>query len=183
MGIEKDIIEKGLNEKIIRLLSKKKNGGSLIAPNVILTAAHYVSGVDPLIITVRCGEWNTDIKDENSVDIEAKSIMIHPEFQNETNYNDFAIIVLKEEFDSSTHPHISPMCLPEQDNEDDISKDNCFATGWGKDRFGRKGEYKTVLKQVQLGMIDFVNCEEKLRETRLTRFFELDTSFTCAGGN
>jgi hypothetical protein len=65
----------------------------------------------------------------------------------------------------------------------DISKDNCFATGWGKDRFGRKGEYKTVLKQVRLGMIDFENCEEKLRETRLTRFFELDRSFTCAGGN
>ena len=65
----------------------------------------------------------------------------------------------------------------------DISKDNCFATGWGKDRFGRKGEYKTVLKQVRLGMLDFESCEEKLRETRLTRFFELDKSFTCAGGN
>ena len=65
----------------------------------------------------------------------------------------------------------------------DISKNNCFATGWGKDRFGRKGEYKTVLKQVQLGMLDFESCEEKLRETRLTRFFELDKSFTCAGGN
>ena len=65
----------------------------------------------------------------------------------------------------------------------DFSKDNCFATGWGKDRFGRKGEYKTILKQVKLGMIDFENCEEKLRETRLTRFFELDKSFTCAGGN
>ena len=64
-----------------------------------------------------------------------------------------------------------------------ISKENCFATGWGKDRFGRKGEYKTILKQVQLGMIGFENCEEKLRETRLTRFFELDHSFTCAGGN
>merc|ERR1712051_606119 len=159
------------------------SGGSLIAPNVILTAAHYVSGVDLSILTVRCGEWNTDIKDQKSVDIEAKSIMIHPEFQNETNYNDFAIIVLKEEFDANTHPHISPMCLPEQDNEDDISKDNCFATGWGKDRFGRKGEYKTVLKQVRLGMLDFESCEEKLRETRLTRFFELDHSFTCAGGN
>jgi len=174
-------------QKTISLGVLKKSiyisGGSLIAPNVILTAAHYVSGVDLSILTVRCGEWNTDIKDEKSVDIEAKSIMIHPEFQNETNYNDFAIIVLKEEFDSSTHPHISPMCLPGQDDEDDIFKDNCFATGWGKDRFGRKGEYKTILKQVKLGMIDFESCEEKLRETRLTRFFELDHSFTCAGGN
>ena len=80
--------------------------------------------MDPSIITVRCGEWNTDIKDEKSksVDIEAKSIMIHPEFQNDTNYNDFAIIVLKKEFDSNTHPHISPMCLPGQNGEDDISK-------------------------------------------------------------
>ena len=88
----------------------------------------YFSGVDPLIITVRCGEWNTDIKDEKSVDIEAKSIMIHPEFQNETNYNDFAIIFLKEEFDSTSHPHISPMCLPEQDNDDDISKVSWYGT-------------------------------------------------------
>ena len=78
--------------------------------------------MDLSTLTVRCGEWNTDIKDEKSVDIEAKSIMIHPEFQNETNYNDLAIIVLKEEFDSISHPHISPMCLPGQDDEDDISK-------------------------------------------------------------
>ena len=63
-----------------------------------------------------------------------------------------------------------------------IKKENCFATGWGKDRFGRKGEYKPVLKQVELDMVGHKSCEEKLKETRLTKFFELHDSFICAGG-
>lgn len=173
------VINLGILKKQIYL-----SGGSLIAPNVILTAAHYVTDVTPSDVSVRCGEWNTETVPENHKfqDRNAASIMIHPEFQNETNFNDFAVIVLKEDFDTSVS-HIGEICLPSQNDDQDISLEGCFATGWGKDRFGRKGEYKTVMKQVQLNMVESKEkCQEELRKTRLTKFFKLDKSFTCAGG-
>ena len=46
--------------------------------------------------------------------------MVHPEFEDQINYNDFAIIVLEDSFDIG-RPHIGPICLPEPDDED-ISK-------------------------------------------------------------
>ena len=80
--------------------------------------------MDQSTLTVRCGEWDTQREDLNylSKDIEVKSLMIHPEFDNETFFNDFAVIVLKGEFDSTRHPHISPMCLATEQDNNDISK-------------------------------------------------------------
>jgi len=175
------IIKLGALEKQIYL-----SGGSLIAPNVVLAAAHYITGWTKEDVSVRCGEWNTDKNkkpvNHNVQDRRAKFIMVHPEFENQTNFNDFAVIVLEEDFDISV-PHIGPICLPTNKNDQDISFKGCFATGWGKDRFGRKGEYKTVMKQVQLDMVETRDeCQEQLRKTRLTKFFNLDPSFTCAGG-
>ena len=146
----------------------------------------YSRGWNASEISVRCGEWNTD-KSKKPInhkvqDQRAKFIMTHPEFDNSTNFNDFAVIVLEDSFDTSV-PHIGTVCLPTNENDQDISFEGCFATGWGKDRFGRRGEYKTVLKQVQLNTVETkAKCQEQLRQTRLTQFFNLDKSFTCAGG-
>merc|ERR1712018_526274 len=87
-------------------------GGSLIAPNVILTAAHYFDNVvNTSTITVRCGEWDSkDIfevlphQDRNALDIQ-----IHPGFVKRNLKNDYAIITLEREFDLVTH--IGTMCL------------------------------------------------------------------------
>merc|ERR1719266_477707 len=39
------------------------------------------------------------------------------------------------------------------------------------------------MKHVQLNMVETKDkCEEQLRKTDLTKFFNLDPSFTCAGG-
>ena len=111
-----------------------------------------------------------------------RSTIIKPEFEIETHFNDIAVIVLEDSFDTSV-PHIGPILLPTDEDDEDFSLEGCFATGWGKDRFGRRGEYKTVLKQVQLNTVETkAKCQEQLRQTRLTQFFNLDKSFTCAGG-
>jgi len=47
---------------------------------------------------------------------------------------------------------------------------------------GKPGEYQVKLKKVPLDLVPQEDCETKLRATRLGRFFNLDKSFTCAGG-
>ena len=85
----------------------------------------FLRQVETKDVSVRCGEWDTNKKSWsdstlNSTDIKAKFVMVHPEFEDQINYNDFAIIVLEDSFDIG-RPHIGPICLPEPDDED-ISK-------------------------------------------------------------
>jgi len=158
-------------------------GGSLIAPNVVLTAAHCVdSDTDASRIRVRCGEWDTQDEVEPIIhqDREALSIMSHPAFEKRSLDNDFAIIVLYEPF--VLDRHVDTICLPDQFNKN-VDWENCVATGWGKDKFGADGEYQVVMKQVEMDMVDHDTCQSKLRTTRLGQFFELDKSFNCAGGD
>ena len=129
-------------------------------------------------ITVRCGEWNiANITNDTSLkpqSIEAETVIIHPEFDKEINYNDLAIIILKDSFDM-TAGHIRPICLPTK-NGSDIDMNNCFAFGWGRDRFGRKGEYATTLKHVKLNILTSIQHHgspkiQPVRRPAFAKFF------------
>lgn len=58
----------------------------------------------------------------------------------------------------------------------------CWVSGWGKDAFGDNGKYQSILKEVDVPIINQDNCQTTLRNTRLGQFFVLDKSFLCAGG-
>merc|ERR1712096_148703 len=58
----------------------------------------------------------------------------------------------------------------------------CFATGWGKDKFGSAGQYQVVLKEIDLPVVSNYECQDKLRSTRLGQKYKLHDSFLCAGG-
>ena len=49
-------------------------------------------------------------------------------------------------------------CLWDGD-ETVINKAGCVATGWGKDRWGSKGKYQVILKQVELDLVDNYDCQ------------------------
>merc|ERR1712154_549298 len=63
--------------------------------------------------------------------------------------------------------HIDTACLPQPGENFDGT--TCFATGWGKDKFGADG-------------VNHDDCQDSLRKTRLGGKFKLDSSFVCAGG-
>ena len=79
---------------------------------------------------------------------------------------------------------VDTICLPDQelDYKSQFLTENCHATGWGKDKFGKEGNYQVILKQVKMNMVDHDTCQNLLRTTRLGRLFRLDESFNCAGG-
>lgn len=48
--------------------------------------------------------------------------------------------------------------------------------------FSKEGRYQVILKKIQLPIVAPKKCEEALQTTRLGKFFKLDKSFICAGG-
>ena len=159
-----------------------KCGGSLIAPGLVLTAAHCVNDFvsTPAALKIRCGEWDTQKQSEpyKHQDRSGLVVKIHPEFNPKNLANDFALVFLSADFILDFH--IDTMCLP-QPNEQ-YNGQVCFATGWGKDKFGADGVYQVVLKEVDLQVVNPIECQDKLRLTRLGKRFNLDNSFMCAGG-
>merc|ERR1712107_851468 len=158
-----------------------KCGGSLIAEGVILTAAHCIQDFKPYPneLKVRCGEWDTQHKSEpyGHQDRQGADIKIHPEFNPRNLANDFALIFLAEDF---LDFHVDTVCLPEP-NQAYGNYAPCYATGWGRDRFGSKGDYQVVLKEVDLNVVDNAQCQSALRTTRLGKKFKLHPSLCVLG--
>jgi len=157
-------------------------GGSLISPGVVLTAAHCVdkSRDDVSGLKVRCGEWDTQTTNEPypHQDRSVKALRLHPEYEGRNLFNDFAVLFLESNFDLDIN--LDSVCLPEP--EETFDGTTCFATGWGKDKFGSAGEYQVVLKEIDLPVVNNDVCQDSLRTTRLGKRFKLHPSFICAGG-
>eukprot|EP00092_Neocalanus_flemingeri_P046630 GFUD01052514.1.p1 GENE.GFUD01052514.1~~GFUD01052514.1.p1 ORF type:complete len:444 (-),score=109.11 GFUD01052514.1:105-1436(-) len=170
----------GEDEQLVKIY---QCGASLIADGVVLTAGHCVNDTEPLDnnLVVRCGEWDTQSEDEilpfEEQDVDR--LEMHPKFNVDNHHNNFALLFLRSSFRASSH--ISPVCLPRPGVV--FGQQNCVSHGWGKDKFGAEGRYSTILKEVVVPLVENDKCQKLLREnTRLGPFFELDSSFLCAGG-
>ncbi|RZC40787.1 trypsin II-P29, partial [Asbolus verrucosus] len=154
-------------------------GGSLIHPQVVITASHCVATVDDSFIKVRAGEWNLKNNDEPlpHQDQYVKEIIVHPQYKPGILWNDIALLILKQPF--TINENIGFICLPPRKIK--INEQLCVASGWGKNAFV-KGRHSTVLRKVTLPIVSKNECQEALRSTRLGKFFRLHRSFMCAGG-
>ncbi|GBP33111.1 Phenoloxidase-activating factor 2 [Eumeta japonica] len=154
-------------------------GGSLIHHSVVLTAAHYLANATSLV--ARVGEWDTQtvneiypFQDRNVAEVE-----IHKDFNPGNLFYDIALLFL--ESPVTVAPNVGLACLPQPEDRPPLNG-RCFASGWGKNKFGREGNYQVIMKKVNLPVVEHSACQEQLRRTRLGRFFKLHSSFMCAGG-
>ncbi|KAL3278694.1 hypothetical protein HHI36_016230 [Cryptolaemus montrouzieri] len=154
-------------------------GGALIHPQVVLTAAHCVSDKTKQF-EIRAGEWDTLTEKElfPHQDRQVKQVVSHPDFYAGALFNDIALLYLETPLEITKN--VDVICLPPQDTEYDNSK--CWAGGWGKDEFGKKGKIHNILKKIDLPIVPRDKCQMDLRKTRLGQHFELHRSFVCAGG-
>ncbi|XP_063989685.1 phenoloxidase-activating factor 2-like isoform X1 [Diachasmimorpha longicaudata] len=155
-------------------------GGSLIHPRVVLTAAHCVVGKTPQQLRVRAGEWDTQTKSEiyPHQDRNVANYVVHENYHGGALRNDYALLFLSQPVDIIESINVA--CLPESGDIFDGAK--CLASGWGRDVFGKEGHYQVILKKVELPVVNREICQISLRTTRLGKYFALDQSFICAGG-
>ncbi|XP_023032502.1 phenoloxidase-activating factor 2 [Drosophila willistoni] len=164
-----------------RTIENILGGGSLIAPNVVLTKAKHIANMSPRDIIIRVGEWHTKSKIESypSEDKEVTTIEKHSRF-NDTNgdYN-AALLILKSSF--KIRPNISPICLAPERTSYDSSR--CFVAGWGKKiHEDDDNSFALIQKKIDLPIVGRYRCESLLRQTILGVDFQLKESFICAGG-
>lgn len=154
--------------------------GTLIHPSVVLTAAHCIADKAQESLLIRAGEWDTQTKDEPfpHQDLEVAEVRIHEQFRKSNLFNDIALLFLKEPV--NIVENVNTACLPPVDANFDNKR--CFAAGWGKDKFGRVGIYQAILKKVELPVVPIDKCQDVLRKSRLGKYFILNPSFMCAGG-
>lgn len=143
-----------------------------------MTVAHCANGSQPQELAIRAGEWNTKTRSEPlpHQDRPVKEIVIHPHFHAGTLRNDIALLFLLEPV--TLADNVGTVCIPTSR----IPLENtCIASGWGKDAF-ISGRHSSILKKVELPLVDRTDCTEALRKTRLGKFYRLHKSFICAGG-
>lgn len=146
-------------------------GGSLIAPGVVVTAAHCFAGVwfASWKFFVRIGKHNMRHLEEGEELLAIDKIVIHENFSDSDRgiKNDIALVFLH------TPSKFAPIKLnrdPQLPEKDSLLR----LLGWGKsDEFMRQNEY--LLRQVDVPVIDQQTCDE------YSKLLEVEDHQICAG--
>ncbi|CAK4651545.1 hypothetical protein LEN26_009909 [Aphanomyces euteiches] len=139
-------------------------GGSLIAPNVVLTAAHCNVEINGAIKYAVIGShYNGGTQYGETIAV--KQQIVHPKYNKDTNTNDFAIFILASNSKQTPVP---------------VSFDTVGANvpivvrGWGATQ--ENGDEPNALLELTINTLDNAKC------ANLLSGYNVDNTMVCAGG-
>ncbi|XP_017009692.2 phenoloxidase-activating factor 2 [Drosophila takahashii] len=139
------------------LLTRYIGSGSLIKPNVVLTAVHILNDISESDLLVRAGEWNTSTtEDQQHADLEVLKIVRHEQFNRHNAENNVALIILKTEFRITDNIGIIGLYMGGGNR-----LKSCFFNGWGKEKWNSE-DYPTTLKKTEIDIVYNDICAQRL---------------------
>jgi trypsin len=129
-------------------------GGSFISSKTVLTAAHCVDGSEnnPGIFTI----WYGSLVRGAGTQLQVSRIVKHPSYSSSTINNDFALLILANDFTPGTNAAVSTLVGA----ADDPAADTVLrVSGWGRVVGG--GALATNLLYADLGCIDRTECNRR----------------------
>ena len=176
----------------------RKCAGSIVAPNLVLTAAHCVQNpsADKISFSVVAGKLAQSELDADEQDPETQTRMVaeviaHPAYDFMTEANDLALLVLVEPF--QFNDHVAAIELPQVG---EIFKGMATIAGWGHTMRkteteteagdgGQEAEAVTLTPNLRSGFVPILNgsvCTQFYPESEYLEQFD-DALMICAGGN
>ncbi|NXY21407.1 CEL2A elastase, partial [Atrichornis clamosus] len=148
-------------------------GGTLIATNWVMTAAHCISS--SLTYRVYLGKYNLAAEEKGSIALSPEKIIVNENWdpQDVANGYDIALIKLPEHVALSDQIQLA--CLPPAQS---ILSSNtaCYVTGWG--RLQTNGPLPDDLQQGLLLVVDYATCSKPSWWGKIVK-----PSMVCAGGD
>lgn len=99
---------------------------------------------DPNDLVIRAGEWDSQTENEllPLQDGEVLKIIKHEKYYGGALFNDVALVIVKKPF--LLRENVGTLCLPKPNYLFD--KERCYASGWGKNVFGKHGNYLIIYR-------------------------------------
>ncbi|XP_059807815.1 chymotrypsin-like elastase family member 2A isoform X2 [Hypanus sabinus] len=149
-------------------------GGSLIADNWVMTAAHCIH--ENWTYRVVLGKHNLEVSETESVAIEIapRNIFIHKNWNPFFLTNGYDIALIKLTSPVTLSKEIDVTCIPKAGT---LLPNNyqCYATGWG--RLYTFGPIPDKLQQVPLLVVDHATCSKS------DWWGDISNKLVCAGGD
>ncbi|NXN87974.1 CEL2A elastase, partial [Bombycilla garrulus] len=148
-------------------------GGTLIATNWVLTAAHCISS--SLTYRVVLGKYNLDAEEEGSVALSPETIVVNKNWDEDDVSNGYDIALIKLPEHVTLSDQIQLACLPAAGS---ILSSNtaCYVTGWG--RLKTNGPLPDDLQQGLLLVVDYATCSKRSWWGSIVK-----NTMVCAGGD